>query len=109
MAIGNINAKIVYRMTKMCVVDSQSQQPFMVACLLKAVSLRGSTLYFNAIPSVFCKCTLMGASYPHPGVRRPHGQTIFMFSLSLLVLCIAYFSYVTMTLDPHHQMCRRKS
>ena len=43
MAIGNINAKIVNRMTKMCVVDSQSQHPFIVACSLNAVSLRGST------------------------------------------------------------------
>ena len=42
-AICNINAKIVNRMMKMCVVDSQSQHPFMVACLLNAVSLRGST------------------------------------------------------------------
>ena len=43
MAIGNINAKIVNRMTQMCVVDFKSQHPFMVACLLNAVSLRGST------------------------------------------------------------------
>ena len=43
MAIGNINTKIVNRMTKMCVVDSQIQHPFMVACLVNAVSLRGST------------------------------------------------------------------
>ena len=44
MAIGNINAKIVNRMTKnlMCVVDFQSKHPFMVACLLNAVSLRGN-------------------------------------------------------------------
>ena len=42
-AIGNINPKIVNRMTKMCVVDSQNQYPFMAACLLNAVSLRGST------------------------------------------------------------------
>ena len=42
LAIGNINAKIVNRTTKMCVVDSQCQYPFMVACLLNAVSLRGS-------------------------------------------------------------------
>ena len=42
MAIGNISAKIVNRMTKICVVDSQSQHPFMVACLLNAVSLRGN-------------------------------------------------------------------
>ena len=40
MAIGNINAKIVKQMTKICVVDSRSQHPFMVACLLNAVSLR---------------------------------------------------------------------
>ena len=31
LAIGNINAKIVNRMTKMCVVDCQSQHPFLVA------------------------------------------------------------------------------
>ena len=43
MAIGNINAKIVNRTTNMCVVDSQCQYPFMVACLLNAVSLRGNT------------------------------------------------------------------
>ena len=43
MAIGNINAKILNRTTKMCVVDSQCQYPFMVACLLNAVSLRGNT------------------------------------------------------------------
>ena len=43
MAIGNINAKIVNLTTKMCVVDSQCQYPFMVACLLNAVSLRGNT------------------------------------------------------------------
>ena len=43
MAIGNINAKIVNLMTKMCVVDSQSQHPFMVSCLSNAVSLRCST------------------------------------------------------------------
>ena len=43
MAIVNINAKIVNRMKKMCVVDSQNQHPFMVACLLNAVSLRGNT------------------------------------------------------------------
>ena len=92
MAIGNINAKIVYRMTKMCVVDSQSQQPFMVACLLKAVSLRGSTLYFNAIPSVFCKCNLMGASYPHPGVRSPHGQTIFYVFRCHCWSCVLHIS-----------------
>ena len=48
MAIGNINAKIVNRTTKMCVVDSQCQYPFMVACLLNAVSLH---LHYN--------CTLM--------------------------------------------------
>ena len=41
MAIRNINAKIVNRMTRMCVVDYQCQYPFMVACLLNAVSLRG--------------------------------------------------------------------
>ena len=43
MAIGNINAKIVNRTIKMCVVDSQCQYPFMVACLSNAVSLRGNT------------------------------------------------------------------
>ena len=43
MAIGNINAKIVNRTSKMCVVDSQCQYTFMVACLLNAVSLRGNT------------------------------------------------------------------
>ena len=43
MAIGKINAKIVNRTTKMCVVDSQCQYPFMVACLLNAVSLRSNT------------------------------------------------------------------
>ena len=43
MAIGNINANFFNRMTKMYVVDSQSQHPFMVAYLLNAVSLRGST------------------------------------------------------------------
>ncbi len=43
MAIGNINAKIVNRMNMMCVVDSQNQHPFMVACLLNAVSLRVNT------------------------------------------------------------------
>ena len=43
MAIGNINAKLVNRTTKMCVVDSQCQYPFMVACLLNAVSLRSNT------------------------------------------------------------------
>ena len=42
-AIGYINAKIVNRTTKMCVVDSQCQYPFMVACVLNAVSLRGNT------------------------------------------------------------------
>ena len=36
MAIDNINAKIVNRMKMMCVVDSQNQHPFMVACLLNA-------------------------------------------------------------------------
>ena len=40
MAISNINAKIVNWMTKMCVVDSQSQHNiFMVECLLNPVSL----------------------------------------------------------------------
>ena len=43
MAISNINAKIVNRTKKMCVVDSQCQYPFMVACLFNAVSLRGDT------------------------------------------------------------------
>ena len=43
MAISNINAKFVNRTTKMCVVDSQCQYPFMVACLLNAVSLLGKT------------------------------------------------------------------
>ena len=68
MAISNINAKIVNRMTKMCVVDSQSQHAFIVACLSNAVSLRCSTcitivLYFNAIPSVLCMFNMTGASY----------------------------------------------
>ena len=53
MAIGNINANIVNRMTKMYVVDSQSQQPFMVACLLNAVSLRGSVLDLS-VTDVVC-------------------------------------------------------
>ena len=43
MAIVNINSKIVNRTTKMCVVDSQCQYPFMVARLLNAVSLQGNT------------------------------------------------------------------
>ena len=43
MAIGNANAKIVNWTTKMCVVNSQCQYPFMVACLLNAVSLRDNT------------------------------------------------------------------
>ena len=43
MVIGNINANIVNRTTNMCVVNSQCQYPFMVACLLNAVSLRGNT------------------------------------------------------------------
>ena len=43
MAIGNINANIVNRTTKMCVVDSQCQYPFMAGCLSNAVSLRGNT------------------------------------------------------------------
>ena len=43
MAVGNINAKIVNRTTKMCVVDSQCQYPFIGACLLNAVSFRGNT------------------------------------------------------------------
>ena len=43
MAIGNINAKLVNRMTKMCVVDYQNRHPFVVACVLNAVSLRGNT------------------------------------------------------------------
>ena len=43
MAIGNINANIVNRTTTMYVFDSQCQYPFMVACLLNAVSLRGNT------------------------------------------------------------------
>ena len=45
MAIGNTNAKIVNRTTNMCVcvVDYQCQYPFMVACLLNAVSLRSNT------------------------------------------------------------------
>ena len=43
MVIGNINAKIVNRMKMMCVVDSLNQHPFMAACLLNAVSLRGNT------------------------------------------------------------------
>ena len=38
-----INANIVNRMTKMPVVDSQSQHPFRVARLLNAVSHRGNT------------------------------------------------------------------
>ena len=38
MAIRNIDATIVNRMTKICVIDSQSQHPFMVACLLNACS-----------------------------------------------------------------------
>ena len=37
------NVNVVNRTTKMCVVDSQCQYPFMVACLLNAVSLRGNT------------------------------------------------------------------
>ena len=56
-AIGNINGKNVNRRTKMCVVDSQCQHPFMVMCLLNELSLRGRPLafqlYFNAIPSGF--------------------------------------------------------
>ena len=43
MVIGNINAKIVNRMKMMCVIDSLNQHPFMAACLLNAVSLRGNT------------------------------------------------------------------
>ena len=43
MAIGNINAKIVNRMTTMYDVDSQSQHPSLVACLLNAVAVRGNT------------------------------------------------------------------
>ena len=43
MAIANINANIVNRTTKMCVGDSQCQNPFMDACFLNAVSLRGNT------------------------------------------------------------------
>ena len=36
-------SKSVNRTTKMCVVDSQCQYPFVVARLLNAVSLRGNT------------------------------------------------------------------
>ena len=43
MTISNINAQIVNRLTKRCVVDSQSQHPFIVEWLLNAVSLRCST------------------------------------------------------------------
>ena len=85
MAIGNINANIVNRTTMMCVVDSQCQYPFMVACLLNAVSLPGNTalqMYFNATPSVFCKFIMTGASYPHPGVRSPPARTNFFYVFS---------------------------
>ena len=33
----------------------------------------------------FCKFSMTGASYPHPGVRSPlHGQTIFMFAVAIV-------------------------
>ena len=57
-AIDNINAKIVNRTTTMYVVDSQCQYPFLVACLLNAVSLRGNTcITMFAFPSFFVSLT----------------------------------------------------
>ena len=67
MAIGNIIANLCLIMTKLCVVDSQSQHPFMVACLLNAVSLLGNTCNctFNVIPSFFViSLTRRGLSAP---------------------------------------------
>ena len=83
MAIGNINSKIVNRTTKMCVVDSQCQYPFMVACLLNAVSLLGKLalqLYFNATPSVFCKFNNAGGVLPPPWGKK----LFFMFSVVIV-------------------------
>ena len=45
-------------------------------------------LYFNEF---FRKFNMMGASYPHPGIRSLlHGQTIFMFLVVIFgpVYCI---------------------
>ena len=42
MVIGNLNDQTLNQITKMYVVDSQSKHPFMVTCLLNAVSLRGN-------------------------------------------------------------------
>ena len=76
----------------MCVVDSQRQHPFMVACLLNAVSLRGST-YVNAIPSIVCKFNMTWASYPHPGVRSPPALTNYFYVFSCHCWsCVLYLS-----------------
>ena len=99
MAIGNmdrsINAKIVNRITKMYVVVSQSQHPFLVACLLNAVSLRDNTcikIVLECNPfGLFVSLTLTVVNcYPplRPGVKKAplHGQTIIRF----LVVIVDY-------------------
>ena len=71
MAFRNINAKI-------SVVDSQSQHPFIVACLFNAVSVRCNTfinLTFNAMHSIFLKFNMTGDLFsPTLGSKAPlHG------------------------------------
>ena len=84
MVIGNINAKIVNRMKMMCVVDSLNQHPFMAACLLNAVSLRGNTCI-----AVFCKFNMTGAS----GVRSPPAWTNYFYVFSCHSWsCVLYIS-----------------
>ena len=96
MTIGNINAKIDNRMTKMWVVDSQCQHPFMVACLLNGVSLRGNTcitivLLMHTL-RLFFKFNMTKAFHSHPGIKSPlHGQTIVMFLVFIVdsVYCMS--------------------
>ena len=93
-AIGNIIANFRLIMTKLCVVDSLSQHPFMVACLLNAVSLRGNTCNctFNAIPSFFViSLTQRGLSAPTWGKKPPYMDKLMLY-FSLLNLCTGFFS-----------------
>ena len=91
MAIGNmdrsINANIVNRITKMYVVVSQGQHPFVVACLLNAVSLRDNTCI-----KIVLECNPFGLTVfflpppLRPGVKKAplHGQTIIRFLVGIV-------------------------
>ena len=88
---------IVNRMNMVCDVDSQSQHPFMVACLVNAVSLWGNTsitivLLMQSIRFV-CKFNMRGDFYPHPGVRSPPEWTnsFYVFTCHCWS-CVLYIS-----------------